>query len=415
MPDSVKNQIKVSVIIPIYNMQQHLVQCLESVLWQSLQDIEIICINDGSTDSSGEILKKYKSIYKIIVIEQDNQGSGLARNNGMKIARGKYIAFMDPDDYYPNHTVLETLYNEAERKHVYICGGNFISTRGDIQQPCFNFEKLMTYEEYASIIGFTRFIYNKNFLSENNIYFPSYRRFQDPPFFVNAMTATDKFLAVNIWAYKYRVGHKTFCFSENIVIDVLKGIRDVLQVLIKNNLETFLDKIVCSYLDVKPYVYFYAYKNGNTIWSILKELDRLLKTWIDQDTELNVTSEKVRSYIEQCKMKLFDIPKNIKMIIYGAGVIGKQLLCYFEKKQVDLIGFAVSDVPYHQEQIGEYAIKQINEYIDYKDNAIVYVATSTKYYSDIKKILDKYDFKNVYFIDQNEICLANMFNRDAFE
>ena len=91
--------IKVSVIIPVYNVDKYLEECLQSVCSQTLKDIEIICINDGSTDKSGQILKDFaKKDKRIILIEQENRGVSIARNNGLKAARGEYIGFVDSDD-----------------------------------------------------------------------------------------------------------------------------------------------------------------------------------------------------------------------------------------------------------------------------------------------------------------------------
>ena len=90
--------VKVSIIIPVYNAEKYLKRCLDSVLSQTLKDIEIICVNDGSTDNSIQILKEYGS--KIKVINQENQGLSVARNTGLKEAKGEFVAFLDSDDYY---------------------------------------------------------------------------------------------------------------------------------------------------------------------------------------------------------------------------------------------------------------------------------------------------------------------------
>ena len=90
---------KISVIIPIYNVEKYLRQCLDSVVNQTIKDIEIICINDGSTDNSQAILNEYaKKDERFVVINQVNQGLSVARNNGLNSATGKYVAFIDSDD-----------------------------------------------------------------------------------------------------------------------------------------------------------------------------------------------------------------------------------------------------------------------------------------------------------------------------
>ena len=108
--------IKVSVIIPVYNVEKYLEECLNSVISQTLKDVEIICVDDCSTDNSCLILDKYKDIdSRIILIRHDiNRGLGPARNSGLAIANGEYILYIDSDDYISNDYV-ETLYVTAKK------------------------------------------------------------------------------------------------------------------------------------------------------------------------------------------------------------------------------------------------------------------------------------------------------------
>ncbi len=109
------NNMKISIIVPVYNVEKYLERCLDSLINQTLKDIEIICINDGSTDNSSEILKEYaKKDSRIIIINQNNQGISVARNNGMNKAKGKYIGFVDSDDWV-DLDFFEKLYKAAEK------------------------------------------------------------------------------------------------------------------------------------------------------------------------------------------------------------------------------------------------------------------------------------------------------------
>ena len=89
----------ISIIIPVFNNAKYLPFCLNSIIYQSLKNIEILCINDGSTDESLKILKEFQKIdNRIIIINQHNKGAALCRNKGIKKSKGKYIAFIDSDD-----------------------------------------------------------------------------------------------------------------------------------------------------------------------------------------------------------------------------------------------------------------------------------------------------------------------------
>lgn len=124
--------MKISVIIPVYNVEKYLEECLDSVINQTLKDIEIICINDGSSDSSEEILRKYVEIdNRFVLINQKNQGQSVARNKGIEIAQGDYIYFLDSDDKIVLHA-LERMYEEVttyDLDAVYFDGESFFETK----------------------------------------------------------------------------------------------------------------------------------------------------------------------------------------------------------------------------------------------------------------------------------------------
>ena len=106
--------VKVSVIVPVYNVENYLDQCLTSIVNQTLKEIEIICVNDSSTDGSLDILNKYaKQDARIQIVTQENAGAGAARNRGMAMATGKYLAFLDADDFF-EADLLEKQYQMAE-------------------------------------------------------------------------------------------------------------------------------------------------------------------------------------------------------------------------------------------------------------------------------------------------------------
>ena len=117
--------IKVSVIVPCYNTEKYLSKCLDSLVNQTLKEIEIVCVNDGSTDNTLSILREYESKYKdkIVIIDKPNEGTWDTRWAGIKKARGEYIGFIDSDDYVsPNFA--SKLYNAARKTNadLVVCG-----------------------------------------------------------------------------------------------------------------------------------------------------------------------------------------------------------------------------------------------------------------------------------------------------
>ena len=100
----------ISVIMPVYNQEQYLEDCLDSILRQTVKDIEVVCVDDGSTDTSLSILKRYREKdLRVRILQQENQGAGVARNNGLAAAIGEYVIFLDSDDFFDTR-LLELLY-----------------------------------------------------------------------------------------------------------------------------------------------------------------------------------------------------------------------------------------------------------------------------------------------------------------
>ncbi len=276
---------KISVIIPVFNVEEYLEQCLESVINQTLKDIEIILIDDGSTDSSINICEKYrKNDNRIKFIAQKNQGSGAARNRGLDTANGEFVIFLDSDDFYPESDILETLYNKAKEHNVKICGGSFSELDNDTiltkfpednSGYVFAQDGLIEYADYQFDYGYHRFIYNLEFLKNNNIKFPDYRRFQDPPFFVKVMFAAQRFYAISKITYCLRIKHKMVNWKRPQQIGLINGIKDNLDFAKEHNLKV-LYYLTLMRLNQHSTAFFH------TDLSVIYELYKLLKS-IDID------------------------------------------------------------------------------------------------------------------------------------
>ena len=186
--------IKISVIMPVYNCEEYLEESIDSVLQQTLQEWELLCIDDGSTDKSVDILKEYeKKDKRIHIFTQKNQGAGPARNLGLQNAQGEFVSFLDADDYLLDKDALECMYNVCKTKGVRACGASLRALRnGEIGQDNVHFkeveqaareQKILNYIDFQFDYGYTCFIYERQVINEHEICFPPYRRFQDPPFF----------------------------------------------------------------------------------------------------------------------------------------------------------------------------------------------------------------------------------------
>lgn len=210
---------KVSIIVPVYNVEKYLRKCLDSLINQTLKNIEIICINDGSTDKSLEILEEYKNRdSRIILLNQENSGQSIARNNGIKKATGEYIGFVDPDDWV-DLDYYEKLYNTANTNDADIAVGGIIRVTGIKKKKFLNFEKetitdntnlkfeLCDVPEKSYVCNK---IYKTQKLKEINLKFEEGRIFEDCIFTPQALLFLGKMVTVpNIYYYYLRRGNST--------------------------------------------------------------------------------------------------------------------------------------------------------------------------------------------------------------
>lgn len=211
------NTIKVSVIIPSHNVSDYIKRCIDSILTQTLYDIEVIVVDDGSKDNTLAILKKYvekDNRVKVISNAQASGNSGTPRNQALAIAKGEYIAFVDSDDYIePN--MFETLYIKAKEDDAdIVSSGGFFRENSDGTTEIVNvtnrlFDKTTqpAREDLFKSIHFPIVwfrIYRNKFIQDNHIRFGEYKTSADLPFAVKALCLCNKLVSVDENFYHYR-------------------------------------------------------------------------------------------------------------------------------------------------------------------------------------------------------------------
>ena len=247
----------VSIVIPIYNTERYLRQCLESLEHQVLRDIEIICVDDGSIDQSHVILIDYAAKdSRIKVLSQVNSGQGTARNKGLDIAKGEYIYFMDADDELANREVLIRLVNEMARENldVLFFDAETVVDEG-IDNAAVRAEDYIRKNDYSAVRSgrelFSEFlknreytvspclaIYRRAFLEENNIRFPSERIFYEDNIFMTRVMLAAKRASHRPWQLYIRNVHAGSTVTSNPTIRHLRGYlacyKDACELLAKN-------------------------------------------------------------------------------------------------------------------------------------------------------------------------------------
>lgn len=180
--------MKISVIVPVYNTEEYLEKCLNSLISQTLKDIEIICVNDGSSDNSLRILQNYaQRDSRIKVIDQENQGVSSARNNALDIANGEYVGFIDSDDWV-DADFFQKLYEAASTNNCDIACGDILRPKGSRYKSC---TKIKTAKIYKKTVDkykacniprkcyIMNKIYKRELLLKYKCYFPVGKTFED--------------------------------------------------------------------------------------------------------------------------------------------------------------------------------------------------------------------------------------------
>jgi len=244
---------KVSVIIPVYNVEKYLHECLDSVVNQTLTDIEIICVDDGSTDSSLDILQKYAmKDSRVKVLQQQNKYAGVARNRGMSEASGEYYVFLDSDDFF-ELDLLEKEYNKivSTGSDICICNAdiyddvkrNFKSVNWLYSDKYVNYGKPICVEEIGDdIYTLTspspwNLMFSSGFVKKHGLEFQDTQRANDVYFVLTALNLAERITFINDVLVHYRVGRNGSLQANNAKspFDFCKALMKVRERLIQEN------------------------------------------------------------------------------------------------------------------------------------------------------------------------------------
>jgi glycosyltransferase involved in cell wall biosynthesis len=240
--------IKVSIVIPVYNVQEYLTECMESVIGQTLKEIEIICVNDGSTDGSPEILERFAARDKrIVVLHRENGGYGCAVNEGMKRAAGEYVGIVEPDDYVPPD-MYQDLYRTAKEYELDFVKADFyrFTTGADgerefvynhLSQKPVDYNRVFTPARCPDALRFVMNtwsgIYRREFLEEHNIrhHETPGASFQDNGFWIQTFIYGGRAMIIDRPYYRNRrdnpassVNSREKVYCINIEYDYIRGI-----------------------------------------------------------------------------------------------------------------------------------------------------------------------------------------------
>lgn len=442
--------IKVSVLVPIYNVEKYLDKCLQSLCNQTLQEMEIICINDGSTDSSRQIIEHYAKIDKrIIIIDKKNTGYGNSMNIGLDSASGEYIGIVESDDFI-EPDMMERLYLKAKLHTLDIVKSNcffYSDNNGKEQNQTINiFDDLPTDETILPIEKPGLFIklqtiwsalYAKDFLIRNGIRFHETpgASYQDVSFSFQVFACARKVRLLQDAYYHYRINNlnssvkapnKVFCICDELEYidafiekreekkEILRWIASRLgyRVLMENYRVLASAFQYTLFLRIVEYLTKYReqeYIHG-AIWD-KKAVDEVHKILNNpnayfMETAKSFEDERVKS--GSCLNQqiygnavLDSVRESGHILIYGAGKIGQEMLSCLLKLgcSKEKIFFAVTNMDKNKQLIEEIPVQEIDIYQKWRKSAMVVVAVKGQHQFEILELLEKKGFVKVVVVD----------------
>lgn len=394
-----ENNIKVSIIIPVYNTSMYIDKCLNSLISQTLKEIEVICVNDGSTDNSMEILQKFASIDKrVIIINQENQGQSVARNAGIKIAKGEYIGFIDSDDW-ADEKMFEKLYCNAKEldSDITMCSISVFDEKTGkfntndpymtlnlfprtFKDKAFNYKDCLDFLFRICVTPWNK-IYKNNWLQEKSLKFQEGINFEDMIFSVGTLIKANRISLIDEPLVIYRKASQTSYSVGNYHQDYKKmdffTVFEQIEKTLKEN------RVYDLFKD-----YFAFYKRNNLIYWYEKIEDKgvkkqyykkLVKTYPDfrfYNLILWVKRNKL-------KKKIKELAKDKRIIIWGAGNLVQSVL---PKDEKNILGFVDNNPELKGKIINNYKVYSIKDLENFKPDCILAITQNYYKFDNLVKI-----------------------------
>ena len=293
---------KISIIVPVYNTEKYIKKCLNSLVNQTLKDIEIIVVNDGSTDKSETIIKEYEQKYmkKIKYLVKKNGGLSDARNYGIKYATGEYVGFVDSDDYV-SETMYEKLYNKAIKTGAELveCNVKWIYEKKEKIDAIEEITKKEDYFIYGRVMACNKIIKRKS-LQENNIMFPIGLRYEDVELYYKLIPYINKMSLVKENMYYYIQRQNSIANIQNEkTMDIFNILEKIIKYYKENNIYQAFEKEL-EYLYIR-FLFGSSFLRITKIKNKEIKKEALRKTW--EEINNKFPNWKNNKYLRNIKTK----------------------------------------------------------------------------------------------------------------
>ncbi len=278
----------VSVIVTVYDRNELIDRCMESIVGQTLDNIEILCINTSQSKKNKMCIDGWCKKDTRIKVTTDNYATAAeAMNAAMDIAGGEYIVFIDSDDFYYENNALELLVNACEKSHTDMAGSSIAEVNvfndgvrtqfdGIYKKYAFDADRVFEYGDYQCDYGYKRFLYRRKFLVDNDIVFPPFEYMYDSVFLVRAMTASGSFAAVAQPLYAQRAPFRPVTWTDRIANEILKSLSMNLRTAVECDMEEL--KTLCINRILREYVFIikdHTVPSNPEMLDIMAELENI--------------------------------------------------------------------------------------------------------------------------------------------
>lgn len=397
---------KVSVIIPVYNVEEYLAKCLESIINQTYAALEILCINDCSTDGSLTVLKEYEQKDSRIVILENEKNGGLAytRNAGLARATGEYVLFVDSDDTIALNLV-ESCMEVASGRDMVCFDYSQVTTNaeviarqyaykmkdGEYTGEAFFMEAVRTDSMVFS--AWSKFI-NREFLTENDILFYDGILYEDMLFSFQCHMKASRIYSLNRKLYVYRVRQTSIMTSgvgRKNIESYMISICELTKLYLQGSFSREMNQAIEGYIRKVSREYIGAYRkweNRTFEPVLLKDKPEYLKLY-RTFSELFLQSGKLLYISAEQAEKIRQYPY---VILYGAGDIARSTIEILDQYDIFIHGIAVSNTDGNRKSLLGNPIRALRDYCEIREKCLVLIGTIPRYYGEIREQLKENGF-----------------------
>lgn len=403
--------ITVSIIVPVFNVEKYLSECLESIISYADRNTEIICIDDGSTDRSYEIILQFQKRYPHLIRcmkHECNKGLSEARNTGLKNAQGKYVWFVDSDDMLMGGNPIAFLYTIAEKYDTDIVffdvekfeDGLSHANLNDVQDVRLDNERILNGRELFSEsvnenkikCESCRQFFKKEFLINNCLKFASGLIHEDNLFWVQCCMKAERVLNLEQKFYRYRQRSESICH-------VMTSKRTQSMFVIFVEIYWIWKQYHASLADKENQAFAEYLSRIFDRWQLYKEYDEgnELLDWLDVPTGeiYNIVNCCKNRWLKIEEKELEILRQQKQIIVFGAGVAAKSMIRYLCNQHIKIEAVGVTNTDGNPAFLSNIPVKPIEQLTEYRETAMIVIGVTNRYGKGIYEQLGKLGFQHI--------------------